>query len=496
MKKCFFLFMAIMLCVSSYGSEAILEGESVVIDFWAYDFYSDGTCQMKDYLAVPLEGDVTVRSVLTYNGKEYKCETVPYSCLFKGVDGNDESWYRNLKSLTFEDGIVTIEANMATLNRCRKISIPKSVKKIGDLALIGGISSGYKDPDRDVFNNKNYPVELNVTFTDLEEIYVDPENTVYSSADGILYDKDMKTLICCPKAKTGKLIIPEGVEALGDKCFLNCNLLTEIELPSTLKTIGVKNGTYGAFHFCLSLKSIIIPEGIECIEKMSFRYCAGLESVVLPNTIKHIGSSAFSETYSLTHVDWQDCEIDTIGDQSFYNARNWSITLPKSVQYIGKEAFSRCVIPESLTFPANLKEISGTAFGANISNETFASLKDIYLCMETPVEADTLLFGYDKIYVGKKTYYIFPQKWADNCVLHVPYGCTESYRANDLWGLFHNIVEFDTNSVGVPSVFSEKQDYRPGIYTITGIKINTEAGCGKNLPRGVYIVDGKKMVIK
>ena len=48
----------------------------------------------------------------------------------------------------------------------------------------------------------------------LTEIIVGEGNAQYSSKDGVLYDKSMATLLCCPAGKQGDITIPESVTAI------------------------------------------------------------------------------------------------------------------------------------------------------------------------------------------------------------------------------------------------------------------------------------------
>lgn len=101
-------------------------------------------------------------------------------------------------------------------------------------------------------------VKINaVTFTDLESVPLplkergilyaaasnvqninvvgDCEN--YVSVDGVLYSKDMKTLVLFPAGRTGSFTIPEGVETVADGAF-NYSAIEELVLPKSLKHIG------------------------------------------------------------------------------------------------------------------------------------------------------------------------------------------------------------------------------------------------------------------
>ncbi len=62
----------------------------------------------------------------------------------------------------------------------------------------------------------------------LEGIIVDESNENYMSKDGVLYTKDMKSLVVCPGGKTGNMTIPETVRSLGSLAFNGCSKLESI----------------------------------------------------------------------------------------------------------------------------------------------------------------------------------------------------------------------------------------------------------------------------
>ncbi len=47
------------------------------------------------------------------------------------------------------------------------------------------------------------------------------------------------------------------------------------------------------FRNCKSLKTVILHEGLECINTNSFNGCEALETIVIPSTVKEIGNNAF-----------------------------------------------------------------------------------------------------------------------------------------------------------------------------------------------------------
>ena len=53
----------------------------------------------------------------------------------------------------------------------------------------------------------------------LTSIVVDASNTVYSSQDGVLYNKAKTVLIQYPGGKSGGFTIPDSVTSIGDDAF-------------------------------------------------------------------------------------------------------------------------------------------------------------------------------------------------------------------------------------------------------------------------------------
>ena len=78
------------------------------------------------------------------------------------------------------------------------------------------------------------------------------------------------------------LLLPEGIETIGTGAFYGL-FIPDIILPSTLKVIG-----YGAFK-ASSIKSLIVPEGVESIYFEAFSHMRNLAILELPNSLKHIG---------------------------------------------------------------------------------------------------------------------------------------------------------------------------------------------------------------
>lgn len=87
----------------------------------------------------------------------------------------------------------------------------------------------------------------------LERVEVDPNNPTFASKDGLLYSKDGKTLLTCPRGRQGSVTIADGVETVLEGAFAGCRALSEVSLPATVRALS-----YQEFSSCQNLKSLTL----------------------------------------------------------------------------------------------------------------------------------------------------------------------------------------------------------------------------------------------
>ncbi len=190
----------------------------------------------------------------------------------------------------------------------------------------------------------------------LTSINISPENGVYTSYDGCLYNKDLTTLIVCPSGES-RVKLPEGVTSIGDSAFADCSGLTSIELPEGVTSIGDS-----AFADCSGLTSIELPERITSIGDGAFYGCSGLTSIELPEGVTSIGDYAFCGCSGLTSIELSE-GVTSIGNHAFANCSGLtSIELPEGITSIGKYAFEYCSGLTSIELLEGITSIGSRAF--------------------------------------------------------------------------------------------------------------------------------------
>ena len=231
----------------------------------------------------------------------------------------------------------------------------------------------------------------------LTSITVDEENPYFMVDDGVLYSKDKRELLYCPKNFSGiyrvaeevkrigksafrncnqltEIVLPEGLEVIGDTAFYGCTQLKQISLPKSVSQIGayaykgcplqgtldlmnIKDIGEGAFEGCTGLTSVVLPENLLRIEASLFQGCTGSTVVNIPQCVTTIGTSAFASCSRLQSVAIPD-EVERIEDYAFKGCSNMKhLAIGNSVKKIGVEAFGECRRLKSLSIPASVDSI-------------------------------------------------------------------------------------------------------------------------------------------
>lgn len=200
---------------------------------------------------------------------------------------------------------------------------------------------------------------------------------------------------------------------------------TSIVIPSEIDGKKVTSMGEYAFFECENLTNIVIPTSVKCIEKNAFSGCYSLTGITIPDSVTTIGNSAFSRCYKLRDIQisdatydigfdafvataWQSAAssaafdnddpyiilnhvlIEVIGDKSITNFtipdsvtsiagaafRGFNnlttVTIPDSVKYIGDYAFDQCTSLTNVTIPDSVIGIGEFAFYScdNLTNIT------------------------------------------------------------------------------------------------------------------------------
>mgnify|MGYP002857011569 FL=1 len=185
--------------------------------------------------------------------------------------------------------------------------------------------------------------------TALEAIEVDPDNPNYVSVDGVLFTKDMKTLLQYPERRPGSIYeVPDGTEQFSSISFFSCTELESVFLPASLREIDEDQ----CFQFCDALQEITVDA-----ENLNY---ASLDGVLFTKDVKKLiryPDNREAVTYAIPDG------VETIGPFAFFHSLHVTkIDIPEGVEGIGWCAFGECQNLHKVVFAASVRTISSVAF--------------------------------------------------------------------------------------------------------------------------------------
>ena len=182
-----------------------------------------------------------------------RCSTLEKVILPAGMTEIPEGlmqWCENLESVNLPQGLVSIGKKAFEGCGLKTLSLPDSVKTLGDSAF-------------------SYCKEL-------KDLHI---------GKGV----ESISLACFSGCKSlVSVVISEGVKKIDTVAFKQCESLSHVELPSTIETMG-----HSVFEECHGLKEL--PKGLRIITDYMFQECKGLEAADIPEGVKEVGYRAFAD---------------------------------------------------------------------------------------------------------------------------------------------------------------------------------------------------------
>lgn len=118
----------------------------------------------------------------------------------------------------------------------------------------------------------------------------------------------------------------------------------------------------GVFYNQPGITYAEIPDDIDTISDKLFMNCVNLEEVHLSDSVKYIGSEAFSGATSLIEMEWSE-HIETVGSYAFKNTNfTGEVSLGANLVSIGEGAFQNSKEMTKITIPSGVTFINNYVF--------------------------------------------------------------------------------------------------------------------------------------
>lgn len=419
--------------------------------------------------------------------------------LFRDCE-NDVSLYvqgKPVVSVDIPNGVTRIDQwQFAGLTTIKEINLPQSLRVIEEGAFAKSGVSNISIPENcdSIMDHVFQGVRLEKLVIPANVKYLGQLGGGYYSTYGatigeLIFEETTDTITIHHTHVTGSSSYQYGSD------YMDGMTISEVQLRRPIKGLyysptHYKNGFWitddpdpysSAFYGYKDLKRVVLGKYFDEIHEKTFSGCSGLDALIIEDADMPI---TFSQNYSAYTSEFSDCPLTYvyIGRNIIYKSIHMNtdtrpspfsskktvkeVVIGDNVETLPDEnLFKDCPI-ENICIGKKLQEIPAGTF-----SHTENSLKGIMLFNENPPTYTSGFSNYDYV----------------NCKLGVLYSAMEVYKSSEPWCNFWNISELYVT--GIDNVTTEQCPNKHDIYTITGVKVATPS-------KGIYIVDGKKVLYK
>ncbi len=301
----------------------------VCIKALAYDFMDNGFCfnivsigdKTCEVTKSDKHGDLVIPAEAHYQGRTLKVVRV-----------GDEAFYNcsDITSLTIEEGVE--EIGVKSFGFCKgitKVVVPNSLKIVGT-----GAFAGCSNVERIEIKSLETWCQIEYGGTFIIVDYNKGDVTQYASSMGGSSDKAKLYL---NNQLITEVQIPTSISEIKAKTFFNLQQIKHVTLHSNVTKIGLQ-----AFYQCKNLETINLPSSIVNIDAQAFDNCVSLKAIDIPTGCKEIGDYAFRNCKLISDVQLHEGLVK-IGDGAFQNCSSLgSVTIPGSINELSYLSFHNC----------------------------------------------------------------------------------------------------------------------------------------------------------
>ena len=151
----------------------------------------------------------------------------------------------------------------------------------------------------------------------MNAIHVAAGSASFCDIDGILFNKDVTTLVQYPGAKAAEYIIPSTVTKIESGSFAESRV-TKVVIPD-----GVEEIVYYTFRECRDMTSLTIGSGMKNLGGRAFSYCTGLKEITCRSTTPPIQGFLVFEGLSIEDMKTIPLYVPAESISAYKDDINW-----------------------------------------------------------------------------------------------------------------------------------------------------------------------------
>ena len=263
----------------------------------------------------------------------------------------------SLGDVVIPEGITEIASYTFKDAVMNSITLPSTLETIGTYAFRSAVVETIEIP-ASVYSIGNYAFQESGVVNFTWAASTNEENAPTLGTNVFLDSVSVKNVV-----------LPEGLLKLQTNAFKGCTALENIQLPSTLTEIAGN-----VFENCASLQYIQLPEGFQQITTTKAFMNSGLKEIVFPDgaTMTQLYASTFEGCTALERVVLPESgTLVTIAGSAFLGCTALKeVNIPESVTAIYTKAFMDCTSISSITIPENASNMQDLAFSGWTAEQT------------------------------------------------------------------------------------------------------------------------------
>jgi hypothetical protein len=278
--------------------------------------------------------------------------------------------------------VTFIEDDCFRESTLRKITIPRTVKALGDRCFYGChllVAVSFEtDSQLECIGEESFRSSALISITVLKGVKKIGKRCFQEcQMKSISFESPSQLRILRKEsfreAYLESICLPHSIEVLEEGCFYECPFLTSVSFEPNSQLQDIEDH---AFCYCRSLSNISFEMELQLqsIEKWAFAG-SSLRKVTIPRQLEILRYGCFSDCKSLESVLFEPySQLRRIEAWAFMNTGLRRITIPRTVKILERVCFSDCSFLTSVSFETDsqLQEIEERVF-------TFSSLKTIII---------------------------------------------------------------------------------------------------------------------